>query len=103
VLGVVNLVAVAFAVGPVPPWHATIHAAFAVAFVLWAQRLRQRKADNAREAQLDAPEGMEELEAEVDMLRQELSEMQERVDFAERMLAQRTDARPIDPRSHGPG
>ena len=96
-LGVLNLVSVAFAVGPVPPWHATIHATLAVAFGVWAQRLRQRRLENEREAQLAAPEAVEELESEVDLLRQELAEMQERVDFAERMLAQRSDVRPIDP------
>ena len=33
-----------------------------------------------------------ELRAEVEALRQELAELQERVDFAERLLAQRRDA-----------
>ena len=41
VLGAVNLVAVGFAAGDAEPWHAGIHAALALAFGLWAQRLRQ--------------------------------------------------------------
>ena len=41
VLSVINLVAVGFAAGQPQPWHAAGHAALALAFGLWAQRLRQ--------------------------------------------------------------
>ena len=82
VLSVVNLAAVWFAAQPAEPWHATGHAGLAVAFGLWAYRLRQR----GQQGELEA--GIEPLEIEVDRLRQELIEMQERLDFAERVLAQ---------------
>lgn len=97
VLSVINLVAVAFAVGPVQPWHATIHAALALAFGLWAQRLRQGPGGSEFQASLETPEALESLEAEVGRLRQELSEMQERLDFAERLLAQGPEARRVGP------
>src|SRR5438034_8287217 len=42
VLSVVNLVGAGFALGQAQPEHATIHAALAVAFGLWARRLRPR-------------------------------------------------------------
>lgn len=42
VLSVINLAAVWFAARPGEPWHATIHAALAVGFGLWAQWLRWR-------------------------------------------------------------
>ncbi len=42
VLSVINLVGVWFAARSSEPWHATIRAALALAFALWAQRLRQR-------------------------------------------------------------
>ena len=90
-LSVLNVIAVWFAAQPAEPWHATTHAALAVAFGLWAQRLRQ----GPRGGELQA--GLEALEIEMSALRQELSETQERVDFAERMLAQVPEPRRGDP------
>lgn len=84
-----NVVAVGFAAQPAEPVHATIHAALAVAFGLWAQRLKQR----LRRSELPAPaEALEALEVEVTELRRELSDAQERLDFTERLLAQRVEA-----------
>jgi hypothetical protein len=91
VLSVINLVGVGFAAGTSEPWHASIHAALALAFGLWAQRLRQSPGGSDLQARLEA------LEAEVSNLRQELSETQERLDFAERMLAQGPEARRVGP------
>jgi len=92
VLSVINLAGViAFAA---QPWHAGIHAALAVAFGLWAQRLRPRRGGSELQPGLAA---LEALEAEVRKLRQELSEAQERLDFAERLLAQGPEARRVDP------
>jgi hypothetical protein len=81
VLSAVNLVAVGFAVRPGEPWwHAGSHAALALAFGLWAQRLRQsRPAVGGGELQerleaLEAEVGrVEALEGDVGKLRQELS------------------------------
>jgi hypothetical protein len=94
-LSAVNLVAVGFAVGPGEPWHAGIHAALALVFGLWAQRLRQSRGGSGggeiqeRLEALEAEAGrVEALEGDVGKLRQELSEAQERLDFAERLLAQ---------------
>ena len=96
VLSVINLVGAGFAARQAEPLHATVHAVLALAFGLWAQRLRQ----GARES--EPPPGLEALEAEVSKLRQELSEAQERLDFAERLLAQGPDARRVDPQRGGP-
>jgi hypothetical protein len=90
-LSIVNLAGVWFAAAPGEPFHATIHAALAVGFGLWAQRLRQRS--RVREL----PAGLEALEAEMSSMRQELSETQERLDFAERVLAQAPETRRVDP------
>ncbi len=95
VLSAINLVGVGFAAGEPQPWHASIHAALALAFGLWSQRLRQ----GLRGSEIQAP--LEVLEAEVNDLRRELSEAQERLDFTERMLAQRSEARRVDPKSVG--
>jgi hypothetical protein len=91
VLSVVNLAAAWFAAGQTEPWHASTHAALALAFGLWAQRLRQGSGGRGLHAQVEA------LEIELGMLRQELSEAQERIDFAERLLAQGPESRRVDP------
>ena len=94
VVSVVNLVAVGFAVGEAEPWHAGIHAALALVFGLWAQRLRPGHGAGGGsevEARLEA------LEGEWSKLRQELNEAQERLDFAERLLAQGAEARRVGP------
>jgi uncharacterized membrane protein YhiD involved in acid resistance len=91
VLSVINLAGAGFAAGQAQPWHATIHAALALAFGLWAQRLRQRPGGSELQA------GLEALEVEVSKMRQELSETQERLDFAERLLAQGPETRRVDP------
>jgi hypothetical protein len=87
VLTVANVAGAGFAIRSGEGWHATLHGVLAVAFWYWAERLRQAPKVVGREGQLEA------LEGEVSALRRELSEAQERLDFAERMLAQRPDAR----------
>ncbi|MGH7510020.1 MAG: hypothetical protein ACREMZ_11165 [Gemmatimonadales bacterium] len=97
VLSVINLVGVGFAAGSAEPWHAGIHAALALAFGLWAQRLRQGRRGSELQSPLEVLEALEALEAEVSKLRQELSETQERLDFTERVLAQGAEARRVGP------
>ena len=91
VLSVINLVGVGFAAGQAQPWHAASHAALALAFGLWAQRLRQGPGGSELRARLEA------LEGEVSGMREELSETQERLDFAERLLAQGPETRRVGP------
>jgi hypothetical protein len=91
VLSVLNVGGAWFAAQSAEPWHATIHVVLAVALGLWAQRLRQRRGGGELQAGLDS------LEIDVTTLRQELSETQERLDFAERMLAQASEPRRVDP------
>ncbi len=90
VLSGLNLVGVGFAAGEPEPWHAGGHAVLALAFGLWAQHLRNRRVANEFPAPLEALEG---LEVEVSNLRQELNEVQERLDFTERLLAQGSEVR----------
>jgi hypothetical protein len=97
VLSVVNLVAVGLAAGEAQPWHAAGHAALALAFGLWAQRLRQGPRGSELQAPLEVLEAVEALEVEVSKLRQEVAETQERLDFAERVLAQGPESRRMDP------
>ena len=90
-LSVINVAGVGLAVARAEPSHAAIHAGLALAFGLWAQRLRQRPGGSEHDARLDA------LEDEVSKLRQQVSETQERLDFVERLLAQRAEARRVGP------
>jgi hypothetical protein len=94
VLSAINLVGVGFAVQPGEPWHAAIHASLALGFGLWAQRLRQRRGRSELETPMEA---IEALEAEMSRLRAELTETQERLDFAERVLAQGAETRRVGP------
>lgn len=91
VLSAANLLAVGFAAGAAQPEHATIHAALALAFGAWARHLRQSPGGNDLQARLEA------LEVEAIDLRQALNETQERLDFAERLLAQLPETRRVDP------
>jgi hypothetical protein len=87
-----NLAAGGFALGTAEPLHAAVHGAVALASGLWARHLgRTRPDDGDRQSQLDL------LETEVNQLRGELSETQERLDFTERMLAQGVESRRMGP------
>ena len=85
-----NLVSVWFAARPGEPWHATIHAALALAFGLWGQRRMRLEEARPGAGALDQGSGVEipALQDEVGEVRRELGEVQERLDFAERMLNQ---------------
>jgi hypothetical protein len=89
-LSVINVAGVWFA-APAEPLHATIHAGLALAFGVWAQRLRPGPGGSELQGRLEL------LEVEVSRLRQELSETEERLDFTERLLAQRPEARRVGP------
>jgi hypothetical protein len=96
-----NLVSIWFAAQPGEPWHATIHGALALGFGLWAQGRMRLEEARLREGALDKGSGVEipALRDEVGEVRRELGEMQERLDFAERLLSQaREGDRPPDRR-----
>jgi hypothetical protein len=67
-----------------------LHVALAAAFGLAARHLGQRMAGSERQAEL------QEVEVELAGLRQELIDAQERLDFAERMLAQGMEPRRME-------
>jgi hypothetical protein len=90
VLSALNMVGVGLAAGAAEPLHAGIHAAVALAFWTWGERLREGRGKTGELPRLEA------LEFEVTQLRRELGEAQERLDFTERMLAQGLEARRVD-------
>src|SRR6185312_5018011 len=98
VLSIINLVAVGFAAGQAEPWHAGVHAALALVFGVWAERLRRApRGSELSQDRLDTLDALEALETDVSKLRLEVGEMQERLDFAERVLAQGSESRRMEP------
>ena len=86
-----NLISVWFAARPAEPWHATIHALLAVLFGLGAQRLAARPVDAAPTEMNTLREEVEQLRVELEAMHgrpAEMEEIQNRLDFAERMLMQ---------------
>ena len=82
-----NLIAAGFALGENAWLHAGVHGALAIAFGWWTARL-------GREPRAMAPPSeLENLEAQLTSLRRELADTQERLDFTERVLAQRSEPR----------
>jgi len=99
VLSALNLVGAGFAIAQAEPVHATVHVVVAGAFGLWARHLllrpRQLGGDELQGGELQ--DRLEALEFEVSKLRQELGETQERLDFAERLLARDAETRRMGP------
>jgi len=95
VLSAVNLVAVGAAAGAAESYHAAVHAALALGLGLWAQHLRGKLQRRDEPGELLG--GLEDLQFEVSNLRADLSEMQERLDFTERVLAQPRETRDAKP------
>jgi hypothetical protein len=84
----VNVAGAAVAASMGEPWHAGLHAGLAVAAGVWAQHLRLRwRAGGHRENEAEIGA----LRDEIDSLRGELGELQERLDFVERVLGQTRD------------
>lgn len=86
-LAVVNVVAAGFAYTPGDPMHAALHVGLAIASGLWAARLRTGVGTRALEQEIET------LQLEVADLRQALFELQERMEFAERLLVEQPPAR----------
>lgn len=74
--------------------HAGVHAVLAIVCAVWAGNLQRSIRATPVQRQVEGQTGQEDLEAlegDMDQLRRELSETQERLDFAERLLAKRPD------------
>lgn len=86
VLSVLNTAGAAMATWGAEPWHAGGHALLALAFAMWAIYLRQNAAGSQNDGRIES------VEAEVLELGAHMHELGERLDFTERVLAQRGDA-----------
>ena len=94
-LSALNLIALGYALPNV--LHAAGHGLLALGFGIWARRVRrdvEPRTDTAvAELPADTEARMDDLGDEVNDLRRQLSETQERLDFAERMLLQERERR----------
>ncbi len=103
VLSLINFGGVWFAAREGQPWHVTLHALLAILFALGAQRLHTRQRPELKSRVVDPTEQgqtLEDVEArlgELDQLKQRMSELEERVDFAERLLAKQREAQRLGP------
>ena len=95
----INLVGLGWAVAAAEPWHAAAHAALALAFGVWAQRLRRgpgvpglARVQQEMEEQAAA---LEDARTALATQASQIAELEERLDFAERLLAQARDRPPL--------
>jgi hypothetical protein len=98
VLSALNFAGAGFAIAGGETWHAAAHVALAVGFGWWAQRIGQRRHEDEIRSEvqdtLQSPlERIQSLEGEVGRMQQELYEVQERLDFTERVLTQGKEPR----------
>jgi len=104
VLSLINVGGVWFAAREGEPWHVTAHALLAILFALGAQRLRARQRPELTSRVVDPTEQGQTLDdvqarlGELDQLKQRMSELEERVDFAERLLVKHREAQRLGPR-----
>ena len=94
-LSVANLLGalVAMRMTPTGPWHAATHLALAAGFALGARHLMARRRAGTLDDQLQQTlDQNEQLQQTLDAMQQRMYELEERVDFAERMLATQRDA-----------
>lgn len=89
-LSILNLGGLVMALGAGEPGHAVGHVMLGVGLAFWVRRLGESSSERtASIGGSDAQAQLEGLESDVDQLRRELDETQERLDFTERMMAQR--------------
>ena len=92
VASVFNAAGAAFAIAAGEGWHAGIHVSLALGFGFAAQRLGQidRQGTGAQAAVADGAQ-LDDMQAALSRQAAQIAELEERVDFAERMLAQVRD------------
>jgi hypothetical protein len=89
VLSVANFVGAGIHIGLDQPGNAVMHTLLAAGAAFWTWRLGRPQAPALGNP--DTEERMEQLEGELMQQRQELADAQERLDFAERLLAQNAE------------
>jgi hypothetical protein len=102
-LSVLNVGATWFAARPGEATHAAVHALLAAAFALGAQHLAARGRVEPSEDLKQALDQNEELQRTIEVMQDQARQLEERVDFAERLLIQQKDSARVDATPKGPG
>jgi Tfp pilus assembly protein PilO len=103
VLSLINFGSVWYAAREAQPWHAALHALLTILFALGARRLQARQRPELHSREVDPTARSETLEdvqasvGELDRLKQRMTELEERVDFVERLLAKQREAQRLGP------
>lgn len=96
-LSAANVVSVWFAALPGEPAHATLHAVLAVACALGARHLTIRRRAQGGSADLQQVlDQNEQLQENADGMQARVAELEERLDFTERLLAQQRNSARLD-------
>ncbi|HLZ45881.1 MAG TPA: hypothetical protein VKQ05_09430 [Gemmatimonadales bacterium] len=101
-LAVFNVAGAGFAIAAGEGWHAGIHVSLALAFAFAARRLQQayvaREAGSVQQQLEEHAAALQEMQDALTRQSGQIAELQERVDFAERMLAQARDRQQLEAR-----
>jgi len=87
----INLAGAGYAIALAEPIHAAVHVVLALAFGVWNYRMPASLPPG------EDQDRFEELDAEMNSLRRELNETQERLDFAERLMVREAEFRRVEP------
>jgi len=90
---VFNVAGAGFAIAAGEGWHAGVHVTLALAFAFAAQRLT---AVDSRSESAGMQQQLDEVQAELTRQAAHLAELNERVDFAERVLTKARDRQTLD-------
>src|SRR5689334_11082129 len=93
VAAVFNVAGAGFAIAAGEGWHAGVHVTLALAFAFAAQRLT---AGDSRSESPGMQQQLDEVQAELTRQAAQLAELNERVDFAERVLTKARDRQTLD-------
>jgi len=97
ILSAANLVSVWFAALPGEPAHATLHALLAASFALGARHLTTRRRAQGSSADLQQVlDQNEQLQESADGMQARVAELEERLDFTERLLVQQRNSARLD-------
>ena len=95
-----NLIGIGYAAGGAEVLHATVHGVLALGFGILALRMRQSPGgsdvEKMKTEMEDQANALEDAQFTLSNQTRELAELQERVDFAERMLIKARERLPIE-------
>lgn len=92
--GVLNVAGFGYAVADGEPWHAATHAALSLVAWGWARAIQRRRLESgSTDGEIERVQAaLDDAEAALAQQASQIAELQERMDFTERVLAQARSA-----------